>query len=93
MSIDSKFDLANAEAKDKVEKNYEQGKDKAENLYCHAKESATELYEGGMKKIEDVQDAFRCYSNDFVKIVKEKPITSVLIAGGLSILLSAFFKR
>ena len=81
------------EGKQKAKNAFEQGKEHAENIYAQTKECVNELYEEGRKKIGDAQDSFKDYSRVAAKQVKNKPLSSLLIAGGIGFLLSALFKK
>lgn len=65
---------------------YEEGKNKAES-------KANELYEEGKKKVNQIEDNICDYSNEVVKLVKEQPLSSLLIAGSIGFLLSRMLKK
>lgn len=81
------------EGKDKLNNAYEEGKDMAEDLYNQTKEKASDLYDEGMKKMYDAQDNLKEYSDELVKNVREKPFTSLLIAGGIGFIISALLRK
>ena len=80
------------ESKDKAAKAYEQGREKVETAYQHVKESASDLYEESKRKVSDVQDSLQDYSDELIKTVKDKPLISLLVAGGIGFILSSLLK-
>ena len=81
------------EGKQQAKKSYYQGKDQAENVYNQAKESIHDLYESGKKTAEQAQDVLKGYSNELVSMVKDKPLSSLLIASAIGYLVSALIRR
>jgi len=81
------------EGKEKAENTYEKGKDKAEDLYHKTADSASDLYQAGKKKIGETQDCLSSYSDEFIQSIKSKPLSSLLIAGGIGFILSVFLKK
>ncbi|WED44228.1 hypothetical protein [Legionella cardiaca] len=57
------------------------------------KRVANELYEEGRNRIYEVQNNIKDYSSKVADKVYERPITSLLIAGGIGYILSALFHR
>ncbi len=47
----------------------------------------------GKKKMHEVQDELKVYTDEIIKAVQEKPLTSVLIAGGVGFILSSLFRK
>lgn len=90
-SQDAKSKLDNE--KHKIEQSFEESKDKVEEFYHHTKDKAGELYEEGKRKVCDAQHNLKECSDEIVKYVKEKPLTSLLIAGGVGFILSALLKK
>ena len=90
-SQDSKSKLENE--KHKIEQSFADSKDKVEDFYHHTKDKASELYDEGKKKICDAQNKIKECSDELIKHVKEKPLTSLLIAGGIGFILSALLKK
>lgn len=72
---------------------YEEIKEAAENLYDHTKVRAQDIYEGSKDKIRQTQENFQEYSDEIIQMVKDKPITSLLIAGGIGFILSALLRK
>lgn len=64
----------------------------AVNLLNEGKKMANELYNEGLNKVCEAEDHMKEYSEHLVKKVKENPISSVLIAGGIGFLLSKILK-
>ncbi|MBA2652301.1 MAG: DUF883 family protein [Tatlockia sp.] len=85
-------DLKN-EAKNKGKDLYNEGKNEAESLASHLAESASNLYEEGKKKVNSIEDKVCDYSDELITKVKDQPLTSLLIAGGVGFLLSVLLKK
>ncbi|HRD68642.1 MAG TPA: hypothetical protein PK657_00710 [Legionella sp.] len=64
----------------------------ASELLKEGKKLASELYNEGMHKVTDVEENMKEYSDKLMLKVKENPLTSVLIAGGIGFLLSKILK-
>lgn len=75
----------------------EEGKEKVEEMYNQTKEKASELYHDGMKKVcdvhENLHEHIKEYSEELTKTVHEKPLTSLLIAGGIGFILAALLRK
>ena len=65
----------------------------ATDLLNEGKKMANELYAEGVHKVCETQDTVKEYSDDLLEKVKENPLASVLIAGGIGFLLSALLKK
>lgn len=65
----------------------------ASELLHEGKKLAHELYEEGLDKMGDAQREAQEYSDEILKKVKENPLTSILIAGGIGFLLSKLLKK
>jgi ElaB/YqjD/DUF883 family membrane-anchored ribosome-binding protein len=65
----------------------------ASDLLNEGRKLAHEIYEEGLGKVGEVQNEAKEYSDILVKKVKENPIASVLIAGGVGFLLSRLFRK
>jgi len=81
------------DAKNKAKELYNEGKNKTESLAHQFTEGATNLYEEGKRKVNDLDDSIYEYTEELTKKVKEKPLTSLLIAGGIGYLLSHLLKK
>ncbi|CEK10800.1 hypothetical protein [Legionella hackeliae] len=57
------------------------------------KKVANELYEEGKNRVYDVQNNIKDYSNKVADRVQERPIISLLVAGGIGFVLSALLRR
>jgi ElaB/YqjD/DUF883 family membrane-anchored ribosome-binding protein len=55
--------------------------------------NASKLYKEGKHTINDIEDSICEYSDELVKTIKEKPLTALLIAGGIGFLLSHLLKK
>jgi ElaB/YqjD/DUF883 family membrane-anchored ribosome-binding protein len=80
-------------AKAKVASTYEDLKHNAESIVHQVKEKTADLYEEGKHKVSDIQDSAIDYADDFVKTIKDKPLTSVLIAAGIGYVMSHLLKK
>ncbi|WP_298622317.1 hypothetical protein [uncultured Legionella sp.] len=65
----------------------------ANQLLNEGKKLAHELYEDNLKKVGETQDHLKEYSDELTQKVKENPITSLLIAGGIGFLISSLLKK
>ena len=65
----------------------------ATELYNESLKLVHELYEDGVNKVTDVQDNAKAYSDELLDKVKENPLSSLLIAGGIGFLLSRLLKK
>ena len=90
--------------KEKASDLYDKGKAKATNTYQGARdrvnsmaeevsETASNIYQGSKQKIGDIQDSLGEHSDEVIKLIKEKPVLSVLIAGGIGFLISTLLKK
>jgi len=67
--------------------------EKANELLKESKKMADEYYEDGVQKAHEVQESLKEYSDELVEKVKRKPLTSILIAGGIGFLLSSLLRK
>jgi hypothetical protein len=65
----------------------------ANDLLNESKKLATELYEEGLNKLSEAEQQLKGYSETVVNTIKEKPLTTLLIAGGIGYLLSKLFRK
>lgn len=65
----------------------------AEALLNEGKKYAHEVYQQGIHKVSDAEDAVKEYSDKLVQKIQEKPLTSVLVAAGVGMLLAAFLRK
>lgn len=63
------------------------------DLLHEGKKYANALYAEGVNKVNDAEESIKEYSDELLKKVQQNPLTSVLIAGGIGFLLSAFFRK
>lgn len=77
----------------KLDANLEQDKLHAEEAYHKLKKQAEELYKDGMHKASEFQAQVKDYSGELVEHVKEKPLTSLLIAGGIGFIIASLLKK
>lgn len=74
-------------------KAYEEGKDKAESTLHSIKDTASTLYEEGKKQYQNAESYIGESTDELIKHIKEKPLSSVLIAGAAGWLLSKLLKK
>lgn len=67
--------------------------DAANELLNEGKKLASELYEEGINKFHEAEEQLKNYSDVLMKKVQEKPLTSILIAGGIGYLLAKALKK
>ena len=65
----------------------------ASELLNEGRKLANELYEQGLHKVGDAQDTVKEYSDNLTKKIQENPLASVLIAGGIGLLLASLLKK
>ncbi|KTD34876.1 hypothetical protein Lmor_1409 [Legionella moravica] len=65
----------------------------AEELLNEGKKFAHEVYHEGINKVSDAEEAVKEYSDKLVQKIQEKPLTSVLVAAGVGMLLAAFLRK
>lgn len=80
-------------AKSQAESTYNTMKSEVENAYEQVRDKTAQFYEDSKKKAEEVQNYFSEHSDDLIKVVKEKPLTSLLVAGGVGYLLSKLLSK
>lgn len=85
----SNFNDMSEDAKNKANELYDKGKEKAE-LFA---DEATHLYEEGKRKVTDLEESVCQHTDELISKVKENPLTSLLIAGGIGYLLSHLLKK
>jgi len=67
--------------------------DAASELLHEGKKKVNELYENQTQKIAEVEENIKSYSEDLSHKVKESPLTSLLIAGGIGFLIASILKK
>ena len=65
----------------------------AEDLINEGKKFANEVYREGVNKVSDAEEVVKEYSDKIVQKIQEKPLTSVLVAAGVGMLLAAFLRK
>lgn len=84
---DNKFkDYSSQQAASKVAES-------AADLVNEGKKLANEMYQQGIDKVGDVEEKVKEYSDKMVEKIQEKPITSILVAAGVGMLLAAFLRK
>lgn len=54
---------------------------------------AHELYQEGLRKFDGVTHEAQAYSDELLESVRKHPLKSILIAGGVGLLLSALLRK
>ena len=69
----------------------------ASDLLNESKKYAHELYEQSINKVTDAQDnvteQVKEHSDQLIQMIQKNPIGAVLVAAGVGVVLSAFFKK
>lgn len=65
----------------------------ANDLLNESKKMANDLYEQGRTKLQEAGGHVKERSDELVHKITEKPLTALLIAGGIGFLLAAIFRR
>lgn len=68
-------------------------KETADHFLDEGKKLASDMYDDGLKKINSVQKEAQEYTEELLNKVRENPLKSVLIAGGIGLLLSILLKK
>ena len=70
-----------------------QVKEAAAELYQDSQKLAHELYDEGLSKLEEAQGQFKEQSEELLQKVKDNPLASILIAGGIGFILSSLLRK
>ena len=62
-------------------------------LLKEGKKLANDLYKGGLEQVSKAEDGVKEYSDELSAKVRENPLRSLLIAGGIGVLLSLLLKK
>jgi ElaB/YqjD/DUF883 family membrane-anchored ribosome-binding protein len=65
----------------------------AADLLDEGKKLANELYDDGLKRVNVTKKEAEVYTDELLEQVRENPLKSVLIAGGIGFLLSALLRK
>ena len=68
-------------------------KKQADEICESMTDKATKFYAESKKTVADAQESIKEYTDNLVKHVREKPLSSLLIAGGIGFILSSLFKK
>lgn len=80
-------------AQDKASKLKVDIKNKSESVSRQVKETAADMYDEGKRRVALAEDFIEQYSDTFIKAIKDKPISAVVIATGVGYILSRIFKK
>jgi ElaB/YqjD/DUF883 family membrane-anchored ribosome-binding protein len=75
-----------AQIRDKVQETSAQVRDKAQDLGSQAKEKASEYYAQGRESLAELNHTLEAQ-------IRERPLQSLLIAGGMGLLLGLLWRR
>lgn len=98
------FDKNKSEIKDKTQDLYGTVKEKASEAYNETKETVdsfadqvkdtvSDLYENSKDKLTSLEGCIEEYAGEVIQKVKQKPLTSLLIAGGIGFIISKLLKK
>ena len=65
----------------------------ANDLLSESKKLASELYEGSLNKLNEAEQQLKGYSDTVANKIKERPFTSLLIAGGIGFILAKLLRK
>lgn len=65
----------------------------ANDLLNESKKLASEIYEESLHKLSDVEQQLKVYTDHVMSKIKDRPLTSLLIAGGVGFVLSKFLRK
>jgi hypothetical protein len=65
----------------------------ADKLLKEGKQKAYELYEDGLDKAGEIEERIKKHADRLVEKIQEKPLTCMLIAGGVGYLLAKIMKK
>lgn len=65
----------------------------AVDLLDEGKKFANELYDEGLKKVNLTKKEAEVYTDELLEQVRENPLKSVLLAGGIGFLLAALLRK
>lgn len=90
----NKLNAAKSTTRDaKIQKEKDETLEHAEALYKHVKGKANDIYKDGKHSVAELQDQLKHQTDHLIQHVREKPLSSLLIAGGIGFILSAIFKK
>jgi ElaB/YqjD/DUF883 family membrane-anchored ribosome-binding protein len=81
------------ETKDVASSTYHDIKDSADDMINHIKDKATDFYDEGKQKINDMQCSIEQHQDELIQLVKNNPLSSLLVAAGAGYLLSKIWKK
>lgn len=67
--------------------------DAANDSLNESKKLANEIYEDGRTKLTEAEEQLKDYSDQLIRKIQDKPLTSLLIAGGVGFLISKLLKK
>ncbi len=82
-----------SEMKNKVNEFSANAQEKAESITEQVKDSMSDMYEESKKQFNNMEEYVEEYADELLQKVKENPLTSLLIAGGIGFLISRLLKK
>jgi ElaB/YqjD/DUF883 family membrane-anchored ribosome-binding protein len=79
--------------KEKLTNAYEVFSDTVDEVYSQTKEKAKDVYAGGSKVVIGVEEQVKEQLDEVALFVKEKPVTSLIIAAGIAYVIFSFLKN
>lgn len=79
--------------KEKVSEVYQDVKDKVESTSEQLKEKASDIYKDNKEYLNSLEQSMEEYSEQLTSKIKEYPLTSLAIAGGIGFLLSKLLRK
>ncbi len=76
-----------------LDSNIHQMGDAASELVGRGKKLAHDLYQEGIEQVDCAQQKAEDYTEELVGKVRDNPLKSILIAGGIGFLISLLFKE
>lgn len=80
-------------SKEALSSAYDGVKETAEDLYNQTRDKANSIYHDGKQKIQQTQDNIQDYTDQIIVLVKDKPLASLLVAGGIGFVIAALLRK
>ncbi|WP_454783545.1 DUF883 family protein [Legionella sp. WA2022007384] len=81
------------EIKNKLNEYSANAQDKAESMTEQVKDSMSDMYQESKKQFNNMEECVEEYADELLQKVKENPLTSLLIAGGIGFIISRLLKK
>lgn len=73
--------------------NVKQTSDKIDDMYQQLKDSANKAMKEGKKKVMKAERSVEHFSDELIKEIREKPLRSILVAGGIGYILATLLGK